>query len=206
MSIPQRATSFSCKTFMCASSNRRTYLQQTGKPEKRARTYHAGQLMAYGQMEKRINCRKEPQSNSFYHIWQAEQYSQQIHYTMLLAFAALPKFPTTTSVSQRVYCPPLPYSLYCPCRSAKLLVQIAELDSVLKWTPAASLCPLLHFSNILTVTPSESLRPISWSFKQEPSWEQDRNTQGKAMKKLKQIIRVSKEEWKSGVLQTVVRR
>lgn len=88
--------------------------------------------------------------------------SQQIHYTMPLALAALPIFPTSTSISQSVYCLPQAYSPYCPCPSEKLPVQITELGGVLKWTPAASLCPSPHFSNILTVTPQEPLRPISW--------------------------------------------
>lgn len=88
-----------------------------------------GQLMAYVQMEKgkkKFNIRKELKKHFIFIILfsSATQSSQQIHYTTLLALAALPKFPTSTSISQSVYClllaffSPLPLSS-CKARAPK---------------------------------------------------------------------------------------
>lgn len=128
-------------------------------------TYQTGQLMAKWKKKKKINSRKEHKSVHFIILAKLSMGKSAKYYTMLYAaLAALPKFPTSTSILQSVYCLPLACSPYCPCPLAKLLVQIAEVASMLKWTPAASLCPSPHFSNILTVTLQEPLGPISWSF------------------------------------------
>lgn len=79
--------------------------------------------MAYVQMEKekKFNIRKELKKHFIFIILfsSATQSSQQIHYTTLLALAALPKFPTSTSISQSVYCLLLAVFSLLPLSSCK---------------------------------------------------------------------------------------
>lgn len=113
---------FNAAKHLCVSSDRNTYLPQTGKPENTPKT---GRLMACVQMEKEkknsISERNWKKKHFIFIILfsSATQSSQQIHYTTLLALAALPKFPTSTSISQSVYCLLLAFFSPLPLSSCK---------------------------------------------------------------------------------------
>lgn len=157
--------------------------------------------MSKWKKRKKFNSRKEYKSISFVSSLASSTWkSQQIHHTMLFALAALPKFPTSTSISQSVYCLLLAYSPSCPCPPAKLPVQISELAGVLKWTPAACLLSIASFlkhshRHSLGTTRANLMVILNRSHLgnriEIHTSEQEKIEMGK---KLKQIKRVSRQE------------
>ena len=132
-----------------------------------------------------------------------------MHYTMLFTLAVLLKFPTSTSISQSLLPSSGLFSVLslsswkAPFPNSRTGQKMYEIK---KWTPAASLCPLPHSSNILTIATYRNHSVQSQGrLNRSHLWERDRNTEENADKERHQgametgrnwnIIRANEEEW-----------